>query len=169
LLIDNDTTILVAGRGNSIKYKWTENPAQGTITCLDPPLCDSVRVIAPVTTTYTVAETDTNGCQAEQVLLVTIDIPCLDVKFPNVFTPDNAGALGLNNVFYIRTENIDAWSLIIFDRWGKEMYNSTNPAQYWNGNTEGGAKAPDGVYYYVLTATCQSTTYKKSGFVQLIR
>ncbi len=167
LLIDNDTTILVAG-GNSKNYKWTENPAKGTITCLDPS-CDSVRVITPVTTSYTVVGTDSNGCQAEQVLLVNIDIPCLDVKFPNVFTPDNAGPLGLNNVFYIRTENIDAWSLTIYDRWGKEMYNSTNPVQYWSGTTESGAKASDGVYYYVLTATCQSTTYKKDGFIQLIR
>src|SRR6185312_12737724 len=61
LLIDNDTTILVAG-GNSRSYKWTENPAKGTITCLDPPLCDSIRVITPVTTSYTVVGTDSNAC-----------------------------------------------------------------------------------------------------------
>jgi len=64
---------------------------------------------------------------------------------------------------------MDAWALTIYDRWGKEMFHSTNPYDYWTGNTEGGAKAPAGVYYYIIDGTCQNDTYKKDGFVQLIR
>jgi hypothetical protein len=64
---------------------------------------------------------------------------------------------------------MSAWSMTIYDRWGKEMFHSTDPGQYWTGTTEGGGKASDGVYYYIIDATCQNTTYKKDGFVQLIR
>jgi len=163
-----DTTILVAS-GNSKIYQWQESPDKGTITCINPPLCDSVRVITSVTTSYTVVGTDSNGCQGEQVLLIDIDVPCFDVRIPNVITPNNPGPLGLNGLFYIRTLNMSAWSIIIYDRWGKEMYSSTNPGQYWTGTTKGGSKAPDGVYYYIIDATCQQITYKKDGFVQLIR
>jgi len=164
----HDTAILVAS-GNSKKYQWLEQPDNGSITCLNPPLCDSVRVITTVSTAYTVVGTDSNGCQTEQLLFVTIDIPCFNLTIPNVFTPTNPGILGLDDVFYIKTQNVDGWDLTIYDRWGKEMYHSTNPYQYWNGNTEGGSKASAGVYYYIISGTCQNTTYKKDGFVQLIR
>jgi len=163
-----DTTILVAN-GNSKTYLWQESPDKGSITCINPPLCDSVRVIAPVSTSYTVIGTDSNGCQGEQVLLVDIDVPCFDVRIPNVITPNNPGPLGLNGLFYIRTLNMSAWSMTIYDRWGKEMFHSTDPGQYWTGTTEGGGKASDGVYYYIIDATCQQNSYKKDGFVQLIR
>jgi len=164
----HDTAILVAS-GNSKKYQWIEQPDNGSITCLNPPLCDSIRAITTVSTTYTVVGTDSNGCQTEQLLFVTIDIPCFDLTIPNVFTPTNPGILGLDDVFYIKTQNVNGWDLTIYDRWGKEMYHSTNPYQYWNGNTEGGGKAPAGVYYYIINSTCQNSTYKKDGFVQLIR
>lgn len=163
----HDTTILVA-QGNSIKYQWQESPNTGTITCLDP-LCDSVMVVTYVTTTYTVTGTDTNGCQTSQLLLVNIDIPCYSLVVPNVITPNEPGPEGLDDKLYIRTEDIDAWEITIFNRWGKEVYHSTDQYQYWNGNTESGAKAEDGVYYYVINATCQNATYKKEGFIQLIR
>jgi len=102
-------------------------------------------------------------------MVVTVEIPCIDLVVPNVFTPNNAGPSGVNNVFYIKTETLDLWSILIYDRWGKEMYKSTNPLQYWNGTSESNGQAADGVYYYIINATCHGTTYKKDGFVQLIR
>jgi gliding motility-associated-like protein len=132
-------------------------------------LCDSVKVSPTITTTYTVTLTDSAGCQVEQVITIVVETPCFNFTIPNVFTPNNAGPLGVNNVLYIKTTDLDAWSIIIYDRWGKEMYSSTNSNAYWSGNTEGGSKAPDGVYYYIINATCQGTSYKKDGFVQLIR
>lgn len=168
IIVNNDTTILVAG-GNSVKYNWQQNPDKGTIICLDPPKCDSVRVIAPVTTTYTVTGTDSLGCQSEQVLLVNVDVPCFKLIVPNVITPGQPGPLGLNGELYIKTENIDAWSIHIYDRWGKEVFTTTNQYEYWDGTTKSGAKVADGVYYYVIDATCQNATYKQDGFIQLIR
>ncbi len=164
ILIGEDTTI-VAGGPKMRSYSWA--PDTGLI-CLTPS-CDTVQVTPTVTTTYTVTGTDSLGCQVERLVTITIEIPCFSLNIPNVFTPDNKGSLGLDNVFYIKTENITGWSLVIFDRWGKEMYNSTNPNEFWDGTTKGGANAADGVYYYIVTGTCQSVTYKKEGFVQLIR
>jgi gliding motility-associated-like protein len=109
------------------------------------------------------------GCQTETVITIIVEEPCTNFTVPNVFTPNNAGPYGENNVFYIKTEYLSAWSIVIFDRWGKEIYKSSNPQQYWDGKTEGGGEAPSGVYYYIINATCQGTTYKKDGFVQLIR
>ncbi|HTB06923.1 MAG TPA: gliding motility-associated C-terminal domain-containing protein, partial [Bacteroidia bacterium] len=165
-----DTTIfsgnsvsLNASGTNIIHYQWTPSTGINCDTC-------PVIIVSPtVTTTYTVIGTDSLGCETERIIVVVIEMPCLGLTVPNVFTPDNAGPTGINGIFYIKTENLSSWSIVIYDRWGKEMYNSSNPLQYWTGETEGGGKAPDGVYYYIINATCQNNTYKKDGFVQLIR
>ncbi len=164
LIIENDTTTLTA-YGTSTHYQWLE---ANQVLCLDP-LCDSVRVTPKVTTTYTVIGTDKLGCETQQLITVIIDVPCFNPNIPNVFTPNFAGPYGKNNMLYIKTDNIDGWSMQIYDRWGKEVYTSTNQYQYWDGKTEGGSDAADGVYYYTISATCQNTTFKKEGFVQLIR
>ncbi len=165
----SDTTISAYGKG-IIKYTWTDS---STLVCLDPPLCKDMKATPTVTTTYTVVGMDSLGCEVERFVTIVVDIPCFDFNIPNVFTPNFAGQMGANggtnNVFYIHTKNLSAWSILVYDRWGKEMFKSTDPYKYWDGNTEGGSKAPDGVYYYIITSTCQGTTYNKHGFVQLIR
>ncbi len=163
-----DDTIIVAG-GDSIKsYSWSPS-----VVCLDPPLCDTVKVSPTVTTTYTVTGTNDLGCETNRVVTIIVEAPCFDLKVPNVFTPNYAGVLGsnggTNNIFYIETKNITGWSTLIYDRWGKEMFKTTDPNKYWDGNTESGSKAPDGVYYYIISGTCNNNTYKKDGFLQLIR
>jgi gliding motility-associated-like protein len=162
ILIGDDTTIVAHG-DSILSFNWSPS-----VDCLNP-ICDSVNVKPTVTTTYTVVGKDRNGCETEQIITIIVETPCFNFIVPNVFTPTNPGTLGLDNVFYIKTENLNAWSIVIFDRWGKEMYKSSNPNQYWDGKTEGGGEAPSGVYYYIINATCQGNTYKKQGFVQLIR
>jgi gliding motility-associated-like protein len=159
------SSVTITAAGNSIKYQWIDS---NNVTCLNPQ-CSSVSVSPHTTTTYTVIGTDSNGCTAEQLITITVDVPCFNLVIPNVFTPTTPGPLGLNKEFYIDTRNIDGWSIVIFDRWGKQMYNSTNQYQYWTGTTEGGGDAPSGVYYYIIHGTCQGTSYTKDGFVQLIR
>ena len=161
--IGNDTTLVA--NGSYIKnYQW-----QPTVVCLNPPLCDSVKATPTITTTYTVTGTDTMGCQIKRQLTIIVEPPCFNFIVPNVFTPDYSGPNGVNNEFYIKTEGISDWSIIIYDRWGNEMFKTTNPDSYWTGVTESGGNAPDGVYYYILSGNCQGTTYKKDGFLQLIR
>ncbi len=164
--IGHDTIIVAKGSG-IISYSW-----QPSVVCKDPPLCDSVVVTPTVTTTYTVIATDSMGC--ESVHTVTISIECFDFIVPNVITPtygaNHVGANGgTNNLFYIETKGISNWSTLIYDRWGKEMFKTTNPNVYWDGKTEGGADAVDGVYYYIISGTCGGNEYKKQGFLQLIR
>jgi len=160
----DDTTLTATGDTSIVSYTWT--PAG---TCLNPPLCNSISVSPTVTTTYTVVGTDYLGCQTESIVTIIVETPCFNFTVPNVITPTNAGALGLNNVLYIKTTGLSSWSILIVDRWGKEMFKSTNPTEYWTGTSEGGGNAPDGVYYYIINATCQGNNYKKDGFIQLIR
>ena len=160
--LGNSTHLKASG---DVGYKWTSSPT-GVINC---DTCSSVIVTPTVTTTYTVTGIDSLGCSIERIIVVTVEIPCIDLVVPNVFTPNYAGPSDLNNVFYIKTNTLDSWSVFIYDRWGKEVFKTTNQNQYWTGTTESSGQAPDGVYYYIINATCQGTNYKKDGYVQLIR
>ena len=65
---------------------------------------------------------------------------------PNAFTPNGDGIndefLPLGNAIQLET-----YDLQIFDRWGQQLFQSTDPGKGWNGIV-GGSVAPDGVYVY---------------------
>ncbi len=158
-IIQGDTARLISQSGT--KYSWTPN------SDLNCDTCKKVIATPTVTTTYTETFTTSNGCAYSQIFtVIVVEQSCLNFKVPNVFTPNGDG---INETFEIDTKGLTNWSVEIYDRWGKEMFKTTNLGVFWTGQTEDGSKAPDGVYYYIVNATCQSTTYKKDGFLQLIR
>ena len=164
IIFQGDDTTLVAYGDSILSYQWSPEGV-----CINPPLCDSVKVNPTVTTTYTVIGNDILGCQTQKIVTLVVEIPCFNFTVPNVFTPGNAGTLGMDDKFYINTGNITDWTESIYDRWGKVIYQSSNPKEYWDGTTKSGSEAPAGIYYYIISGTCLKNTYHKQGFVQLIR
>jgi len=160
----NSTNLNASGSG-FIHYQWTPT------TNLKCDTCPAITVSPTVTTSYTVTGIDSLGCPVDKVILVSVEEPCFTDTIPNVFTPNYPGSnpVKKNSVFYINTSNLNSWSVVIFDRWGKEVFNTTSLNQYWNGNTESGGQAPAGVYYYLINTTCNGNTTKRQGYVQLIR
>ncbi|MEI7594774.1 MAG: choice-of-anchor L domain-containing protein [Bacteroidota bacterium] len=82
------------------------------------------------------------GCSS----IITIDsinlINC-PLTIPNVFTPNGDG---LNDNFeIINIEYYSNYTLLVFNRWGKKVLESTNYKNDWNGD-----KSSDGTYYYIL-------------------
>lgn len=67
-----------------------------------------------------------------------------EIHVPNVFTPNGDGK---NDYFYIvnMSEFPDS-HLIVYDRWGLKVYESTNYHNEWNGSN-----VVDGTYYYILS------------------
>ncbi len=100
---------------------------------------------------YNIIQTVENiyGCRDTTSKQVEL-IPGLIVHIPNAFTPDNDGK---NDVFYpvIFGDDITHYEFIIWDRWGMEIFRSTNPEEVWTGNVNGGTHyAKDEVYNYRL-------------------
>ena len=111
-----------------------------------------------------------------RTVTIIVETPCADFIIPNVFTPNDDGRNDdfvpyyyENGVFHDGLLNVTGYSIVIYDRWGKEVYKSTDPTVYWNGrilNTQN--LVPDGVYYYIIKATCVSNNYVKTGFVTVL-
>lgn len=113
---------------------------------------------------------DANGCLDTTSICVEVNSEAI-FSFPNVFTPN---ADGSNDIFLPTTSGVRDIKVLIYDRWGLQIYewyadgaavNTTG----WNGKTSNGKMATDGVYYWVATVTdFRAESENVSGFVHLL-
>jgi len=90
---------------------------------------------------------------------------------PNSFTPNGDG---LNDVFGLAGNAIDMedYRLMIFNRWGDKLFDSTDPLEVWDGSHRGGKYfVEDGVYIYRLRVKSihESDVQEFKGTVLLMR
>ena len=128
-----------------------------------------------------------NGCDSiiESILSVVVstpenpcdsvfnpDNPCekyFDV--PNAFTPN--GDL-LNDEFMVLHNGINKFRLLVFDRWGTQMFETSDPEEGWDGYYKGRLQDPGAYVYYVDLEFCDGKILpknhpKRKGSVTLIR
>ncbi len=87
-------------------------------------------------------------------------------KVPNVFTPDGDH---INDVFKVESQSeITEFSATVFNRWGKKVYEWTDPTQGWDGKIKN-AEAAEGVYYYIVTFKNQCGAVENHGTVTLMK
>lgn len=115
----------------------------------------------------------------ETVVNVVTDIGCTDSDridvygdvifyIPTAFTPDNDG---LNDVLAFNGRQVRLFEIWIFNRWGEQVYHSTDLNEVWSGDVNDGTHyAPNGVYHWLIKATGFDTDAQEfRGFVHLIR
>lgn len=92
--------------------------------------------------------TDTIAYEMDQPFSVTISESKLEV--PNAFTPNGDG---VNDVFRVKDgyQSIISFKAMVFDRWGKKLYEWTDLTGGWDGRS-GGHDVPDGAYYLNVQA-----------------
>jgi gliding motility-associated-like protein len=95
---------------------------------------------------------------------------CVDafpvLEIPNVFTPNNDGN---NDLFRVHGKSILEFHAVVFNRWGKKIYEWDDVNGYWDGKI-GSSDASPGTYYYKITAKGKKETdYEFNGFFYLLR
>ncbi len=112
-----------------------------------------------------------NGkCTATDSVYITA--PYAPLYLPNAFTPN---ADGLNDSFRPLTnpDQLTAYSMYIYNRWGGLIFESHNPSEGWDGHCSG-APCPAGTYTYVVKYGSKSASLNKKervlrGMVTLVR
>jgi gliding motility-associated-like protein len=86
---------------------------------------------------------------------------------PNVFTPN--GDNWNDKLVFIGVDNTQDFSIKIFNRWGRMMFESTDATSHWDGGGTDGAS--EGTYFYELKYTdlCSSEEKLVTGTVTLLR
>lgn len=121
------------------------------------------------TTLYTLLAEDNNGCiYTDSVKVVVLDVICREpyIYVPNAFTPNGDN---LNDILYVRSAVAAEVRLVIYDRWGEKVFETTEQSRGWDGTHRGQACDP-GVFVYYLGVTCfDEQVFEKKGNITLIR
>ena len=118
--------------------------------------------------TYGITVIDTNGCIARTSIWVDDFCPS-DLYIPSAFAPDGNN---LNGLFMAYGENIMAFHMYVFNRWGQQIFDSEDISKGWDGTFNGNPVPQDTYVYrvdYQLYDYTQLHKHSKVGTVTLIR
>lgn len=142
----------------SYTYLWSTN--------------DSINILTQLAFgTYTATITDTNGCDITIPVSIAASTEVCDtllpvIYLPNIFSPNGDN---INDVLYVRGQGIVSMMLIIYDRWGEKVFESTTPENGWDGRFRG-QLLEAAVFAYSLKAEfADGSKVKKKGTITLAR
>lgn len=132
----------VLNASGATTYLWNEDPTLSAYDIANPTASPQD------TTTYVVYGTDANGCIGfDSVTVVVIVEP--GIHSPNAFSPNGDG---FNDVYkpILLACNLNEYS--IYDRWGEQVFVSSNIDNGWNGFING-KEGELGAYVVIISAT----------------
>ena len=133
--IYKSTELLVTRNDRDIRYVFSEPGAYRVVCAVNNQYCtsDSMEVSVQISESY--------------------------LAVPNVFTPNGDGK---NDEFRVAYRSLREFHCWVYNRWGKLVYEWTDPAKGWDG-TINGRPAAEGAYYYVIRALGTDAA-KNAGF-----
>jgi gliding motility-associated-like protein len=116
---------------------------------------------------YTVYLAITDGaCMDVDSITITVNEVGPTLYVPNAFTPNGDS---INDVFLVGATNIKEFNIIIFDRWGLKMFESSDIRVGWDGKVNGNIVA-DGTYFHLINAVGNDgEEIKKQGTITLFK
>lgn len=155
------TTISVsAGTGaGSITWQPFEE-----VVCFSCPSTSTVPI--QETTTFVVFYEESGGCQASDTVTVFVLEDVFSAGVPNSFSPNGDG---VNDILYVRGNNISQLRLIIYNRYGQKVFETNTKSEGWDG-TMNGRELNAGVFGYYLEANfADGTQQVEKGDITLVR
>jgi len=110
--------------------------------------------------------TDNHGCHDTVDHCIDI-LPQFTIYIPNAFTPNGDG---LNDVFLPKGDYIENFEMFIFDRWGQQIFHTTDIYNGWDGTMHGN-KVQEDTYVYLISCTdpANAKQYSYMGKVSVVR
>ncbi len=160
--LGNDTTICIGQEVllnpniNNANYQWQDNSTNSTYKVNYPGV-------------YWVKATIPPHCSNSDTIIVYYqNCETGGIYIPNAFTPNGDG---LNDVFNVETViEFKEFKLMIFDRTGELIFESSDINKGWDGTFKGKA-VPMGVYVYTVKAINKDTNelINREGIVTVVR
>ncbi len=138
-------------------YLWETGDEQQNLYLLFPGLD---------TTDYDFQVWDSYGCVHEDSVTVTPMDSLPQLFAPNAFTPDGDG---INDEFVITGYGEEKVELLIFNRWGEQIFKSTSLTDAWNGSFNGQIKQDVYVYKLRYNGECAHEDVGMIGHVTVLK
>ena len=124
-------------------------------------------LIAAERGSYSVEVETEYGCIATDIIKIGPKACEAKITFPNVFTPNGDG---INDGFGpFDYQALTGYELILFDRWGRQMFSANSLDMQWDGRFQG-KDCSAGVYYWVARISDEARTeVVLKGSVMLMR
>lgn len=136
---------LLLDPGSFRLYQWQDNSRLSTFQVLEEG-------------TFRVVVTDEFGCVGSDEVVFKEQCPTR-IYAPNAFSPNDDG---VNDRFRVFVSDVTAMELRIFDRWGNQVFNTTDPEASWDGFWRD-RPASSGVYVWLL----EYEGYEKDGSTKI--
>lgn len=181
-----EIALTVCSRSDTVEFNYFEVPqlnltdsifkCPGTAVVVESGLAIDNYLWSDLSTASSLSTADTgnfslivnNNVCGDTAYFYIGDIDYLSGVFmPNVFTPNNDAK---NDEFTPRLTFVDELEIMIFDRWGKEVFAEKSNGPSWDGS-KAGTELPDGVYFYIAkyTETCTEQPKVLKGVLKLFR
>ena len=156
--ICNGENIILSASGNNF-MRWNDEQSNLVATGF------TYFPVELMNTTYFILYSDSGGCRSEMdTLHVTIN-NCDTLFIPNVITPNGDG---LNDFFPGKSEKGILFSIKIYNRCGRLVYDSYNAIDSWDGKNNSGGQLSNGTYYFVLEAKFRNGKVQRAnGWVEV--
>jgi gliding motility-associated-like protein len=139
-----------APSGHAYSYSWTQNGA--------PVNTNKFMVFRETDAGKNTVTLNAGGCVGDLI----VDVEHCLVETVNIITPNNDG---YNDAFVFEgLENFPNSVLVVFNRWGKKVFESQNYQNDWDGDN-----LADGVYYWVLYLNDGKGDTEMSGSLTIMR
>jgi gliding motility-associated-like protein len=159
-IFPGDSVTFIDLSTGATKYRWTFG--DGGIDSVAGPVHT---YLEPGQYTPTLWVDNDIGCP-DSIAIPFVEVLEAAIYWPNAFSPNGDD---INDFFYIPSGGYERMDIQIFDRWGKVVFQSSDPGFRWYG-TKNGVSVPEGVYVFGMTAvTYDGKRIERSGTITLIR
>lgn len=143
--------VLDAGAAPTDNIKWQDGSSSGNFT---------------ITNAGTYSVTLTNKC-GTSFASIKVETRLCEVMMPTAFSPNGDNK---NDYFRVKfPEIIRSLSLVVFNRFGQKVYESSDPYRGWDGRFQGNLQSM-GTYVWKLNYTdVKETKHSLNGYVVLMR
>ncbi len=164
-IFKGESTQLHLSPSSGYVYLWTPSSSLNSANIANP------TATPEVTTKYIVSIQDSSSSACELTDTITIVVVEFDCKDPYIFVPSafSPNGDGSNDVLYVRGNFIAELYLTIYNRWGEEVFSTTDQTKGWDGTYKGMPADPAVFVYYIKAKCVDGQEYFKKGNVTLIR
>lgn len=153
-----DKVQLQASGGTS--YHWFPSEGLSCTSCPNP-------LASPLdTTVYCVAVTHPSSCLDTTCVTIYVDLTCEDFYIPTAFSPNGDGS---NDAYCIFGQCIETMHLMIYDRWGEQVFETTDKDFCWDGTYRGKVLNSSVFTYYFTSTFYNGQEIERKGNISLVR
>ena len=148
---------------NGSGFSWFSwSPAYG----LNDPLIQQPVAVLDKSIVYIVMASTPDGCSGQDTISIKVYARA-DIYVPNAFSPNGDGH---NDIIRAIPVGVKAFSwFVIFDRWGRQVFRTTNPGIGWDGTVNGTLLQAGNFVWVAAGSDYEGHAIERKGTLLLVR